>query len=49
MKVCRLTSSVKMVCAVCDTPPYVADVCVVLGLSLDSRKRACEPPASHTM
>lgn len=50
MNVCRLTSSVKIVCAVCETPPYVpAEVCVVDGLSFDSRKRACEPPASQTM
>lgn len=50
MNVCRDTSSVKMVCAVwAPTPPYAPVVCVVEGFSLDSKKRACEPPASQTM
>lgn len=50
MKVCKETSSVKIVCAVCaPTPPYAPVVCVVDGLSLDNKKRAWEPPASQTM
>ena len=47
MKVCKDTSSVKMVCAERDVPPYVLVVCVVEGLSLESRNRACEPLASQ--
>lgn len=39
-----------IVCAVCaPTPPYAPVVWVVEGLSLDNKKRACEPPASQTM
>ena len=49
MKVCKDTSSVKIVCADCDALPYALVVCVVEGLSLERRKRACEPPASHMM
>ena len=49
MKVCKLTSSVKIVCAFCGTPPQAALWCVVLGLSLLNKKRAWDPPASHTM
>lgn len=43
-------SPVKIVWAVCETPPYVLlEVCVVDGFSFDSRKRAWDPPASQTM
>ena len=47
INVCKDTSSVKIVWADCDALPYALVVCVVDGLSLDSRNRACEPPASH--
>ena len=47
MKVCSDTSSVKIVCAERDVPPYVLVVCVVDGLSLESRNRAWEPLASQ--
>ena len=43
MKTCKLTSSVKIACPVPapGVEPYiVADMCVVEGLSLDSKKRA---------
>ena len=36
----------KIICALL---PYALEVCVVEGLSLDRRKRACEPPASQMM
>ena len=50
INVCKLTSSVNVVCAVCDTPPYVPElVCVVEGFNFESRKRACDPPASQTI
>lgn len=50
IKVCRETSSVKMVWAeVAPTPPYGPVVWVVDGLSLDSRNLAWEPPASQMM
>lgn len=50
MKVCKDTSSVKMVCAFCaPTPPYAPVVCVVEGLSLERRNLACDPPASQTI
>ena len=43
MNTCRLTSSVKIACPdpADDDGPYVPeDMCVVDGLSLDSKKRA---------
>lgn len=41
MNVCKLTSSVNIVCAVWLTPPYdPVLVWVVLGLSFERRKRA---------
>ena len=52
MKTCKLTSSVKMACPVPapGVEPYmVADMCVVDGLSLESKKRAWLPPWSHTI
>ena len=52
MKTCKLTSSVKIACPAPapDGVPYMlADMCVVDGLSFDSKKRACEPPWSQTM
>lgn len=52
MKTCMLTSSVKIACPFPGPPvaPYalLPDMCVVDGFSLDSKKRACEPPWSHT-
>lgn len=50
IKVCKDTSSVKMVWAdVAPTPPYGPLVCVVEGLSFDSKNLAWEPPASQMM
>ena len=52
MKTCKLTSSVKIawpVPALAALPYMLADMCVVDGLSFESRKRACEPPWSQTM
>lgn len=49
MNVCRDTSSVKIVWALWAGAPYAPVVWVVDGFSFDKRKRACEPPASHTM
>lgn len=40
MKVCRHTSSVKIVCAVCGAPPQLPLVCVVLGFSLLNKNLA---------
>ena len=52
MKTCKLTSSVKIawpVPALAALPYMLADMCVVDGLSFESRNRACEPPWSQTM
>lgn len=49
MKLCRETSSVKIVWAVCAPAPYALVVCVVEGFNLDSKNRACEPLASQMM
>ena len=49
MNVCKETSSVNMVWADCAVVPYALVVCVVDGLSLDNKNRACEPPASQIM
>jgi hypothetical protein len=51
MNTCRLTSSVKIAWpAPAPAVPYMlALMCVVLGFSLLSKNRACEPPWSQTM
>lgn len=52
MNTCKLTSSVKIawpVAAPAELPYMLVDICVVDGLSLDNKKRACEPPWSQTM
>ena len=46
MKTCKLTSSVKRKSLAAACPSL--ELCVTLGLSLASRKRACEPCRSYS-